>query len=100
MHHAGCWIFRFLFAEYRRKKLGRGSRDPRRVSTGRYLGRFFMALRFHNSRRANASQRGMSLLEVLIAAFILIVGVLGVMGLVITAIGANSVSRQQSNSTA
>lgn len=59
-----------------------------------------MALRFHNSRKARAAQKGMSLLEVLIAAFILIVGVLGVMGLVITAIGANSVSRQQSNSTA
>jgi Tfp pilus assembly protein PilV len=46
-----------------------------------------------------SSQRGMSLIELMIASFVLIVGVLGCAVLIPIAIGTNSRNRQQSNST-
>jgi Tfp pilus assembly protein PilV len=46
-----------------------------------------------------ASQRGMSLIELMIASFVLMVGVLGTAVLIPLAIGTNSRNRQQSNST-
>jgi Tfp pilus assembly protein PilV len=46
-----------------------------------------------------SSQRGTSLIELLIASFVLIVGVLGCAVLIPIAIGTNSRNRQQSNST-
>jgi Tfp pilus assembly protein PilV len=46
-----------------------------------------------------ASQRGMSLIELMIASFVLMVGVLGSAVLIPLAIGTNSRNRQQSNST-
>jgi hypothetical protein len=51
-----------------------------------------------NSKRLK--QRGMYIVELLIAMVVLIVGVLGCMGLIITAIGTNGRNRHQSNSTA
>lgn len=49
--------------------------------------------------KARSSQRGMSLIELMIACLVLIVGVLGVAALIPMAIGTNSKNRQQSNST-
>jgi Tfp pilus assembly protein PilV len=46
-----------------------------------------------------ASQRGMSLIELMIACLVLMVGVLGCAVLIPLAIGTNSRNRQQSNST-
>jgi len=46
-----------------------------------------------------ASQRGMSLIELMIASLVLTVGVLGCAALIPLAIGTNSKNRQQSNST-
>jgi Tfp pilus assembly protein PilV len=46
-----------------------------------------------------SSQRGTSLIELMIASFVLIVGVLGCAVLIPIAIGTNSRNRQQSNST-
>jgi len=46
-----------------------------------------------------SSQSGMSLIELMIASFVLIVGVLGCAVLIPIAIGTNSKNRQQSNST-
>jgi len=45
-------------------------------------------------------QRGMTLIELMIAMVVLLVGVMGSMALIAYAIGANSRSKQQSNSTA
>jgi type IV pilus assembly protein PilV len=59
-----------------------------------------MALKFKSPSRKACGQRGMSLIEVMLALLILIVGVLGVMALVLTAIGTNRANRQQSNATA
>jgi len=47
----------------------------------------------------HASQRGMSLIELMIASLVLTVGVLGCATLLPLAIGTNSKNRQQSNST-
>jgi len=51
------------------------------------------------NRKANSSQRGMSLIELMIASLVLIVGVLGCAALIPMAIGTNSKNKQQSNST-
>jgi len=51
------------------------------------------------NRKARSSQRGMSLIELMIASLVLIVGVLGCAALIPTAIGTNSKNKQQSNST-
>jgi Tfp pilus assembly protein PilV len=49
--------------------------------------------------KACSNQRGMSLIELMIASLVLIVGVLGCAALIPTAIGTNSKNKQQSNST-
>jgi Tfp pilus assembly protein PilV len=52
-----------------------------------------------NSKAKHASQRGTSLIELMIASLVLTVGVLGCAVLIPIAIGTNSKNRQQSNST-
>jgi prepilin-type N-terminal cleavage/methylation domain-containing protein len=49
---------------------------------------------------ASRLQRGMTLIELMIAMVVLLVGVVGSMSLVALSIGSNGRSRQQSNSTA
>jgi len=49
--------------------------------------------------KARSSQRGMSLIELMIASLVLLVGVLGCAALIPMAIGTNGKNRQQSNST-
>jgi prepilin-type N-terminal cleavage/methylation domain-containing protein len=51
------------------------------------------------NRKARSRQRGMSLIELMIASLVLMVGVLGCAALIPMAIGTNSKNRQQSNST-
>jgi Tfp pilus assembly protein PilV len=50
-------------------------------------------------QKERSSQRGMSLIELMIASLVLIVGVLGCAALIPIAIGTNSKNKQQSNST-
>lgn len=50
-------------------------------------------------RAAKSSQGGMSLIEMMIACLVLLVGVLAMAALIPLAIGTNSKNRQQSNST-
>ena len=50
-------------------------------------------------RRSQSSQRGMSLIEMMMACVVLLVGVLAAATLIPLAIGTNSRNRQQSNST-
>lgn len=50
-------------------------------------------------RASKSSQRGMSLIEMMIACLVLLVGVLAMALLIPLAIGTNSRNRQQSNST-
>jgi hypothetical protein len=50
-------------------------------------------------RNKRSKQRGTSLIELMIACLVLMVGVAGVVSLIPIAIGANSRNRQQSNST-
>ncbi len=50
-------------------------------------------------RTSKSSQRGMSLIEMMIACVVLLVGVLAMAALMPLAIGTNSRNRQQSNST-
>jgi prepilin-type N-terminal cleavage/methylation domain-containing protein len=52
-----------------------------------------------NKKSRYASQRGMSLIELMIASLVLTIGVLGTAVLIPLAIGTNSKNRQQSNST-
>jgi Tfp pilus assembly protein PilV len=52
------------------------------------------------SRKARSSQRGMSMIEMMIASVVLIVGVLGCAILIPLSIGSNFRNKQQSNSTA
>ena len=48
-------------------------------------------------RASQTSQRGMSLIEMMIACVVLMVGVLAMAALIPLAIGTNSKNRQQSN---
>ena len=52
-----------------------------------------------NRRRTLRKQQGMTLIEMMIAMVVLLVGVVGSMALVAYAIGGNGRSRQQSNAT-
>jgi prepilin-type N-terminal cleavage/methylation domain-containing protein len=58
-----------------------------------------LILRQKRTRAAN-QQAGVSLIEMIIAMFVLAIGILGSMSLVITAISGDGRSKQQSNSTA
>jgi prepilin-type N-terminal cleavage/methylation domain-containing protein len=51
-------------------------------------------------RKAKTRNQGMSLIELMIAMFVLLVGIVGNIALVALAAGGNGRSRQQSNSTA
>jgi len=51
------------------------------------------------NRKARSSQRGMSLIELMIASLVLMVGVLGCAALIPLSIGTNFKNKQQSNST-
>lgn len=62
--------------------------------------RFNMALIPRKKKPARRNQRGMTLIELMIAMVVLLVGVVGSMSLVALSIGGNGRSRQQSNSTA
>jgi Tfp pilus assembly protein PilV len=53
----------------------------------------------HMMRASQSSQRGMSLIEMMIACVVLMVGVLAMAALIPLAIGTNSKNRQTSNST-
>src|SRR6266700_2646549 len=53
----------------------------------------------HMKRRSHSSQRGMSLIERMIACIVLLVGVVATASLIPLAIGTNAKNRQQSNST-
>jgi type IV pilus assembly protein PilV len=59
-----------------------------------------MAMIFHGKNPTSRKQRGMTLIELMIAMVVLAVGVVGSMALVVRAIGGNSASKQTSNSTA
>jgi prepilin-type N-terminal cleavage/methylation domain-containing protein len=61
---------------------------------------FIMALKHRKKKPAARKQRGMTLIELMIAMVVLLVGVVGSMALVALSIGSNGRSRQQSNSTA
>ncbi len=51
------------------------------------------------NKKAFRKERGMSLIELMIAMIVLLVGIIGSMSLIAYAIGGNGRSRQQSNST-
>jgi type II secretory pathway pseudopilin PulG len=58
-----------------------------------------MELISKSRQSADASERGMSIIELLVAMIVLMVGVLGAMSLIVLAVGTNGRNRQQSNST-
>lgn len=57
-----------------------------------------MELKQNRKSRKRLSQRGMSLIELMFAMVVLLVGVVGSMGLIAYTIGGNHRSKQQSNS--
>jgi len=57
-------------------------------------------MRRNKTRRAANNQEGLTIIELMIAMFVLAVGILGSMSLVIMAINGDFRSKQQSNSTA
>lgn len=59
-----------------------------------------MVLNLRKKKTAVSKQGGMTLIELMIAMFVLLVGVVGSMSLVALSIGGNGRNRQQSNSTA
>ena len=61
--------------------------------------RFSMELMRCKNQRASRNQRGMTLIELMIAMVVLLVGIVGSMALIAYAIGGNGRSRQQSNAT-
>src|SRR6267154_3341897 len=61
--------------------------------------RFIMELKHVKSKKTFRHERGMSLIELMIAMVVLLVGIVGSMALIAYAIGGNGRSRQQSNAT-
>lgn len=61
--------------------------------------RFIMELTHGKTKKAFRKERGMTLIELMIAMVVLLVGVVGSMALIAYAIGGNGRSRQQSNAT-
>ena len=61
--------------------------------------RFIMELIANKTKRAFRKERGMTLIELMIAMVVLLVGIVGSMALIAYAIGGNGRSRQESNST-
>jgi prepilin-type N-terminal cleavage/methylation domain-containing protein len=59
--------------------------------------RFVMELSKRDKRRGNSKERGMTLIELMIAMVVLLVGVVGSMALIAYAMGGNGRSKQQSN---
>jgi prepilin-type N-terminal cleavage/methylation domain-containing protein len=61
--------------------------------------RFIMELKHVKYKKTFRRERGMSLIELMIAMVVLLVGIVGSMALIAYAIGGNGRSRQQSNAT-
>ncbi len=61
--------------------------------------RFIMELMARKNKKALRKERGMTLIELMIAMVVLLVGIVGSMALIAYAIGGNGRSRQQSNAT-
>jgi prepilin-type N-terminal cleavage/methylation domain-containing protein len=61
--------------------------------------RFLMELTKSSRARNRRAERGMTLIELMIAMVVLLVGVVGSMALIAYAIGGNGRSKQQSNAT-
>jgi prepilin-type N-terminal cleavage/methylation domain-containing protein len=61
--------------------------------------RFIMELMEKKTKRAFRKERGMTLIELMIAMVVLLVGIVGSMALIAYAIGGNGRSRQESNAT-
>src|SRR5579863_10681572 len=61
--------------------------------------RFIMELKNGKTKKAFRKERGMTLIELMIAMVVLLVGIVGSMALIAYAIGGNGRSRQQSNAT-
>jgi prepilin-type N-terminal cleavage/methylation domain-containing protein len=61
--------------------------------------RFIMELTNGKAKKAFRKERGMTLIELMIAMVVLLVGIVGSMALIAYAIGGNGRSRQQSNAT-
>src|SRR5882672_10492785 len=61
--------------------------------------RIVMVLNKRMSAERKRKQRGMTLIELMIAMVVLLVGIVGSMALIAYAIGGNGRSRQQSNAT-
>src|SRR5216683_2619240 len=61
--------------------------------------RFIMEVKHRKYKKTFRNERGMSLIELMIAMVVLLVGIVGSMALIAYAIGGNGRSRQQSNAT-
>jgi len=61
--------------------------------------RYIMELKPLKYKKTFRNERGMSLIELMIAMVVLLVGIVGSMALIAYAIGGNGRSRQQSNAT-
>jgi len=61
--------------------------------------RYIMELKHLKYKKTLRNERGMSLIELMIAMVVLLVGIVGSMALIAYAIGGNGRSRQQSNAT-
>jgi prepilin-type N-terminal cleavage/methylation domain-containing protein len=77
---------------------GGGDNQGRKEQCAR-MERFIMELIAKKTRRAFRKERGMSLIELMIAMVVLLVGIVGSMALIAYAIGGNGRSRQESNAT-
>src|SRR3984893_6833492 len=93
-------LFRLLPDGYADGHAGLGGRncDQGRTDEGCYVGRYIMALKMKSAR--SRQQRGMSLIELMIAIAVLTIGVTGCAIVIPIAIGRNFANRQQGNSTA
>src|SRR5258708_33412799 len=79
--------------------MGGGGGNQGRTEQWLRMERFIMELRHAKTKKAFRKERGMTLIELMIAMVVLMVGVVGSMALIAYAIGGHGRSRQQSNST-
>src|SRR5260370_32093356 len=99
MFNACGKLFRLLHTRWPRQWVGSGIGKQGRKEQWPAMERYIMELRRLQHKMTYRNERGMSLIELMIAMVVLLVGVVGSMALIAYAIGGNGRSRQQSNAT-
>jgi Tfp pilus assembly protein PilV len=97
--HGACGqLFRLLLSRQSAEWLVSGIGQQSGKNQNSYLEWFSMGIKTEGGKQRMRRERGMTLIELMIAMVVLMVGVMGSMALIAYSIGGNNRSKQQSNS--